>query len=127
MTVMILRRPLERLKKFWVSCFVSTILMVGWQYSVGIPMISFQNFVILLAIPITFSSDFSYTNYKNVRQKLSKRSQKVGMFFSGIPLALSFIWLVYVDTFHTDAVHYLTYFCIAALWLFLVFRAANKE
>ena len=123
-----LQKRLNHLQKHWPSCLICIVLFVAWQYSVGIPLLSFQNLVILLAIPLTFASfDFSYTNYKNVRQKLSKRSQQISMFSMFFGLALSSIWMVHVDTFHTDALHYLLYFCILVLWLLLLFRAGNKE
>jgi len=118
----------EHLKKSWLSCLICTLLFASWQYSVGFPILSFQTLITLLAIPFTFAfSDFSYTNYKNVRQKLSKRSQLISMLNISFALALGSIWIVYTDTFHTDALHYVAYFCIETLWLFLLFRAGNKE
>lgn len=118
----------EHLKKCWISCLLCTILFASWQYSVGIPLLSFQTLFILLVIPFTFAfSDYTYIDYKNRRRKLSKPSQRINMFFMGLALALSSIMTAYRDAFRTDTFHYLIYFCIAALWLVLLSRAANKE
>ena len=124
----ILANRLNHLKKNWLSCLVCVVLFAGWYYSIGIPLLSFQIFIVILAIFFTFAScDLSYTNYKNVRKKRSKRSQQISMFSSCFGFTLVFIIMVCTDALHTDLLHYLAYFCITALWLFLLFCAANKD
>lgn len=120
-----LRNSWNHLKKNWFSSLVCTVLMVGWQYSIGIPLLSFQTLIMLLIIPISFAlCDFSYTNYKNVRKKLSKTSLKFSMVMVVFMCGLAFIGAAYRDTFHTDALHYLIYYCIINLYIFLLFRTA---
>ena len=123
-----LQRGWEHLKKCWLPCLICTILMVGWQYSAGVPFLSLQTLTMVLVMPFGFAFfDFSYINYKNVRQKLSKRSQKIAMFNISFAFVLVTISTIYRDLFHTDALHYLIYCGVVALWLFLSFRCANKE
>lgn len=130
----VLQGRFEHLKKCWLENLLCTGCFVGWLYSIGTPLLSFQIISSVVIIPTLFAfSDLLFSNRNNwLRlEGLVAADNNLAVWLSigiiSLTIASAFFMASHFDAFHTDARHYQTYYAIAATLMFLLFSSAYKK